>query len=101
MPTLNASRLLAPPFSSGRSLRRSPYWPMGGDPRRSAGWPAIEFFVADRLPRGVQGWVGGGLLRRLPHGAGRARVGYDAKGSVFGTAKGGDSSEPQASESFY
>ena len=35
-----------------------------------------------------------------PTGRGGARVGYDAKGSVLGTANGGNSSEPQASESF-
>ena len=30
-----------------------------------------------------------------------AHAGYDAKGSVLGTANGGNSSEPQASESFH
>ena len=41
------------------------------------------------------------MLEDSPTGRGGARVGYDAKGPVLETAKGGNSSEPQASESFY
>ena len=43
---------MAPLFSAGLSSKHSPCSPIGGDSPLSTGRPAIEFFVADRLPRG-------------------------------------------------
>ena len=67
---------MAPPFSAGRSTKRSPYSPLGGDPPLSAGRPAIEFFVADRLPQGGRCAPppSPSAAARLRRGTGRSRA---------------------------